>query len=267
MKSMKLYANVQRIHNELAALGVAPDAALSVDQLTPFDQYHYFGTAALDEALEVLQLRPGARILDVGAGIGGPARYIAARSGAHVTALELQPDLHEVARALTARCGLSARVEHVCGDILEGAPAEDYDAVISFLCFLHIPDRARLFAACRAALRPCGAMFVEDYGKSRALSADEAADLAVKVQCPMLPWRNEYETDLAAAGFLDVSISDVTGSWREFTASRLALFRAARERNVAVHGEEIVDGLDDFYGTVARLFQDRAIAGLKIVAR
>jgi hypothetical protein len=45
MKSMKLYDNVRRIHNELAALGISPDAALRVDQLTPFDQYHYFGTS------------------------------------------------------------------------------------------------------------------------------------------------------------------------------------------------------------------------------
>ena len=87
MKSMKLYTNVQRIHNDLAALGIGPDAALRVDQLTPFDQYHYFGTDAVDEALEVLQLQPGSRVLDVGSGIGGPARYIAVKTGAHVTAL------------------------------------------------------------------------------------------------------------------------------------------------------------------------------------
>lgn len=163
MKSMKLYTNVQRIHNELAALGIGLDAALRVDQLTPFDQYHYFGTEAVDEALEVLQLQPGSRVLDVGSGIGGPARYIAAKTGAHVTALELQPDLDEVARDLTARCGLSSRVAHVCGNILDGAAAENYDAVISFLCFLHIPERPKLFAACRAALKPGGVMYVEDF--------------------------------------------------------------------------------------------------------
>jgi cyclopropane fatty-acyl-phospholipid synthase-like methyltransferase len=267
MKSMKLYTNVQRIHNELAALGIGPDAALRVDQLTPFDQYHYFGTEAVDEALEVLQLQPGSRVLDVGSGIGGPARYIAAKTGALVTALELQPDLDEVARDLTARCGLSSRVAHVCGNILDGAVAENYDAIISFLCFLHIPERKKLFAACRAALKPGGAMYIEDFGKSRPVSADEAKALSVKVQCAGLPGKAEYESHLAAAGFGDVSISDVTASWKDFTASRLAMFRAARARGIEVHGREIVDDLDDFYGTVAQLFQDGAIAGLKIVAR
>jgi sarcosine/dimethylglycine N-methyltransferase len=267
MKSMKLYTNVQRIHNELAALGIGPDAALRVDQLTPFDQYHYFGTDAVDEALEVLQLQPGSRILDVGSGIGGPARYIAAKTGAHVTALELQPDLHEVARDLTARCGLTSRVEHVCGNILDGAAAKNYDAIISFLCFLHIPDRAPLFSACRAALKPGGVMYIEDFGKSRPLSADEAKALSVKVQCAVLPGRTEYETHLITAGFADVSMSDVTDAWKDFTASRLAVFRAARASSIAVHGQEIVDDLDDFYGAVAQLFQDGAVAGLKIIAR
>ena len=267
MKSMKLYDQVHRIHNELAALGISPDAALRVDQLTPFDQYHYFGTDAVDEALEVLQLQSGSRVLDVGSGIGGPARYIAAKTGAHVTALELQPDLNEVARNLTARCGLGSRVEHVCGDILNGGMAESYDTIISFLCFLHIPDRAKLFAACRSALRPDGVMYIEDFAKPRALSADEAQALSEKVQCPHIPWPREYEDHLRVAGFDLVNIDDVTGSWKDFTASRLAMFRDQRARNLQVHGAGIVDGLDDFYGTVAQLFQAGAIAGLKIIAR
>jgi cyclopropane fatty-acyl-phospholipid synthase-like methyltransferase len=267
MKSMKLYSNVHRIHNELAALGIGPDAALRVDQLTPFDQYHYFGTDAVDEALDILQLQPGARVLDIGSGIGGPARYIAAKTGAQVTALELQSDLNEVARDLTARCGLSSRVDHVCGDILSGGMAQDYDAIISFLCFLHIPDREKLFAACRAALKPDGVMFIEDYGRPRDLSDEEKEALMVKVQCPAIPTPRQYENQLVESGFEQVDMDDVTPAWKDFTATRLAMFRATRSRNISVHGQETVDGLDDFYGTVSLLFQNGAVTGLKITAR
>src|SRR6185503_3973899 len=98
-------------------------------------------------------------------------------------------------------CGLSSRVVHVCGDILNGTVVQEFDAIISFLCFLHIPDRAKLFSACRAALKPDGVMYIEDFGKSRPLSAAEAKALSVKVQCSMLPGRNEYEADLITAGF------------------------------------------------------------------
>jgi len=59
----------------------------------------------------------------------------------------------------------------------------------------------------------------------------------------------------------------VTEQWTGFTAGRLEEFRAGRDRNVAVHGLDIVDGLDDFYSTVAGLFATGVITGLKIVAR
>ena len=110
-------------------------------------------------------------------------------------------------------------------------------------------------------------MYIEDYAKRREPSPEEAAQLEVKVQCPMLPEPGQYEAQLRAAGFGDVRIEDVSSQWTEFTAARLGDFRAARERNVAVHGAEIVDGLDDFYATVAGLFDSGVIAGLKIVAR
>ena len=85
---------------------------MTVEQLTPFDNYHYFGTEAVDEAIDVLGLKPGMRVLDIGSGIGGPARYIAERSGAQVTALELQPDLDALAagsdQAMRARTSCRA---------------------------------------------------------------------------------------------------------------------------------------------------------------
>jgi len=267
MKSMKLYAEVHRIHRELEAVGISEDQPLRVEQLTPFDQYHYFGTEAVDEAIGALGLNENSRVLDVGSGLGGPARYIAARTGARVTALELQEDLHEVAAELTLRCGLASLVEHRNGNILDGVEAGGYDAIISFLCFLHIPDRKRLLAACRSALRPDGGIYVEDFGKPRHHTPAEEEALRVKVQCPYLPTREDYGEQLQAAGFRQASLHDVTESWKRFTADRLAAFRANRKRNIALHGHDLVDGLDDFYATVAGLFQVGAISGLKITAR
>jgi cyclopropane fatty-acyl-phospholipid synthase-like methyltransferase len=266
MKAMKLYDQAERIHNELAAINIGSDEPLTVEQLTPFDQYHYFGTQAVDEAIATVGLSPGMRVLDIGSGIGGPARHIAARSGAHVTALELQPDLDALAADLTQRCGLAHLVEHRCGNILDGL-GETYDALVSFLCFLHIADRTRLLAACRAVLAVGGGMYIEDFAARREPTADEAAALEVKVQCPVLPSPIDYDAQLRAAGFVDIRIEDVTSEWGAFTASRLEEFRASRARNVAVHGLDIVNGLDDFYATVARLFNTGAIAGLKILAR
>ena len=164
MKSMKLYVHVERIYNELRELGLDKAGQLSVDALTPFDQYHYLGTEAVDEAARSLQVTPDSRVLEIGSGIGGPARYLAARTGCSVVALELQLDLHETGRSLTARCGLEDRVRHVAGDVLAAAlDGGGFDGIMSFLVFLHIPDRKRLFDICHAALKPGHAMYIEDF--------------------------------------------------------------------------------------------------------
>lgn len=265
MKAMKLYDRVHRIHRELAVQGLTPDQPLKVSDLTPFDQFHYHGTDAVDEAIAALGLRPGMRVLDIGAGLGGPARYIAEKSGAHVTALELQEDLNDVGEDLTRRCGLAARVEHRCGNVLDGLDG-NFDAIVSMLCFLHIPDRARLFQVCRRALGTRGNLYVEDFALRRKATAGEAEALAVKVQCSYLPTARQYRQHLLGAGFPRVEMTDVTVDWACFTAGRLAAYRAARDRSIAIHGAEVVDGLEDFYATVASLFDSGLIAGLKITA-
>jgi cyclopropane fatty-acyl-phospholipid synthase-like methyltransferase len=267
MKSMRLYSDVHRIYNNLAALGIGPLDPLTVADLIPFDQYHYDGTHAVDLALGRLGLHAGETLLDIGSGIGGPARHIADRFGIAVTALELQPDLDAVARDLTRRCGLGALVTHLCGDILDGTVRGPFDGIISLLCMLHIPDKPHLFAACRAALKPGRALYIEDFARARALTPAETFGLAVKVQCRDLPSPSEYRAHLQAAGFADVEISDVTAEWRLVSANRVRAARAEHDANIALHGPEIVAGLEDFYIAVDDLWQGGALTGLRIVAR
>lgn len=267
MKSMKLYDKVERIYNELHARGIDDDSPLDVEDLTPFDQYHYHGTAAVDAAIDALAIGPETRVVEVGAGIGGPARYLAATAGCQVTALELQPDLHAVGEALTARCGLRERVRHVCGDVLDGPlDGGGFDVLVSYLVFLHIPDRARLFAACRAALRPGGRIFAEDFIKRREPTAAHWTALREKVLCPYLPSAAEYAAQLAAAGLEVLTLADMSESWTAFTAERYEAFEAARARHLQVHGAEITAGLADFYGTVAGLYGGGVLGGLRFVA-
>jgi cyclopropane fatty-acyl-phospholipid synthase-like methyltransferase len=266
-KSMKLYDRVERVLNELRANGIADDAPLTVAQLVPYDQYHYHGTDAVDLGASRLGLGPESRVLDVGAGIGGPARWLAATTGCHVTALELQPDLNATAADLTRRCGLADRVTHVAGDILDGAPVDGgYDAVISYLAVLHIPDRARLFAACHRALVPGGGMYIEDFTLRSEPTPEQREVLRVKVQCPYVPPPDTYRRDILDAGFAAVDLEDVTADWTAFTADRLAASRADRERLIRVHGQDVADGLEDFFATMADLYADGVLGGARILA-
>ena len=268
IKSMKLYAQVERIYNEIRELGYGDDDALDPCDLYAFDQYHYEGTESVQAAADLLGLGRASRVLEVGSGIGGPSRYLAKEVGCRMTALELQPDLNALATELNGRCGLGQRIENRCGDVLSGELRDGgYDALVSWLVFLHIPDRATLFRECRAALKPGAQIFLEDFYQRHPFRPEESQALAEKVYCPYLPELETYRSDLAAAGFEDIEILDKTSDWVPFVAERFRAFTDARERNLRVHNPEIVEGLETFYGTVAKLFADGNLGGVRLTAR
>jgi sarcosine/dimethylglycine N-methyltransferase len=268
MKTMKLYDHVERILTELRSLGYADADPLDVERLSAFDQFHYHGVAAVDAAIAACGIASGDRVLEIGSGVGGPARWIAARTGARVTALELQPDLDALARDLTRRCGLSGSVNHVCGNILDGLPADaPADHAVSFLCFLHIATRDRLAEVLHGTLKPGGKLYIEDYIALRALTSSEQHDLAGKVQCPFVPTATAYCDTLERAGFTVEEITDMSADWRAFTATRRDAFEAGKARFAALHDSGMADGLGDFYETVARLFAGGGVGGVRLVAR
>ncbi|MDD9978167.1 MAG: class I SAM-dependent methyltransferase [Boseongicola sp.] len=118
IKSMQLYPRAERVLDDIANLGFSLQDPLPIDVLNRFDQLHYHGTDALDVAIAASGIKSGQQVLEIGSGWGGCARYIAHASGAHITAIELQSDYHEIGSALTQRTGLSEKVTHINTDFL-----------------------------------------------------------------------------------------------------------------------------------------------------
>jgi SAM-dependent methyltransferase len=110
---------------------IAPEGQiLTAAQLAPIDQFHTRG--ALDRRIGGRhRLGATTRVLDLGCGIGGPARYLAATFGCKVTGVDLSPSFIDAAIYLTGRCGLSDRVSFQIGDALH-LPHDDgaFDAVL-----------------------------------------------------------------------------------------------------------------------------------------
>ena len=209
----------------------------------------------------------GSRVLDVGSGLGGPARYVAKATGCRVTALELQDDLNEVAAKLTARCGLSGNIDHVCADVLEwDAPAESHDQLMSYLALYHIADPTTLFDKCATALKPGGRIYIEDLYALGAFTDEEQHHLGHMLYGQNMASRTQYVMDLQTAGFTDIAFTDMTAPWTGFCRERLATFRAGRERHEAVHGAEVFAALDEFYSTVLMLFEGGNMGGVRVTA-
>src|SRR5262245_58895152 len=100
---------------EGAILDALKAGGKNIDRLTPGDlssgdEFHLGWRAATIELAKDLHLNRGMRVLDVGSGIGGPARYFAEAHSCHVTGIDLTPEFVETANSLTHRCGLSDKV-------------------------------------------------------------------------------------------------------------------------------------------------------------
>ncbi|HVM81150.1 MAG TPA: methyltransferase domain-containing protein [Stellaceae bacterium] len=266
--SAGLYSNLDRIAKGLAALGIGAGDPIAPEQLFPLDQWHYHGTAAIDAAARALGLGPASRAFEIGSGIGGPARYLAHTVGCHVTALELQPKVHAIAADLTRRCGLGGRVAHLCGDALSyPLPDGEFDAALSWLAFLHIPERPRLLARIARALRPGGGCYVEDFCMRAPFSEEGLHDLRDIVFAVTVTSIDDYVRDLRAAGFVAIDAKDMTAGWASFVTARLAAWRASGAAHRAVQGEEAYLAQETFYAAVARLFESGSLGGVRLVAR
>ncbi|MBY6203267.1 methyltransferase domain-containing protein [Halomonas denitrificans] len=268
IKQMKLYQHVERVERALADRGLAPPAPLRPEQIEDLDHLHYEGRDSVDLASKRLGLTRDHRVLDVGSGLGGPARRLATVPGCRVVALELQRDLHECASSLTSRCGLDDRIRHVHGDILDAEAVDGpFDALVSWLVFLHIPDRPALLRRCRALLEPGGGLHAEDFYLRRPLHDDEKALLRNEVQCAHLVDRTTYIDELESAGFGDIRFDDCTEDWRRFVGDRARDFRSDAEPFIALHGRAAFEALSSFYATMVRLFDGGRLGGVRVTAR
>ena len=146
----------ERLKTALTAFG--PDEQrLTPQQLASVDQFHTRGLAATVELARLAGITTDMSVLDVGSGVGGPARFLAATYGCQVTGIDLSEPFVDAARYLTKRTGQSERVSFETASAL-ALPFDDrhFDVVLLQHVAMNITDRARLYREMRRVLKPGG---------------------------------------------------------------------------------------------------------------
>ena len=130
---------------------------LTQDDLSSFDEFHSGGLEATRRLAQLAELHEAIQVLDVGCGIGGPARTLATEYGCHVTGIDLTEEFCRAVEVLTARVGISDRVTFKHGNALE-LPFDDesFDLVWMQSVLMNIEDKGRAFCEMRRVLRPRG---------------------------------------------------------------------------------------------------------------
>jgi len=146
-----------RILAAIRAAGLNPEQHLSPEELGALDHFHTGGLRASLELLEVAQIRPEDRVLDIGAGLAGPARLIASALGCRVDCIEMSPDFCAGAVLLNRLTGLDDRIEVHQGSALDlPFPDDSFDAVWMQNVGMNIADKQQLYGEIYRVLKPGG---------------------------------------------------------------------------------------------------------------
>ena len=167
------------------------------------------GAGVARELIASLALEPGARVLDVGCGLGGSAFLMAREFGLVVDGIDLSRNMLELAGEKLEAHGLGDRVALRWGDCLEFNATDAYDAVYSRDVFLHIADKPRLFRVLARALRTGGRLLFTDYCCGPKPWSDDFAAY-VESRGYHLHTLDAYAALLAGAGLARVEVDDWT---------------------------------------------------------
>jgi SAM-dependent methyltransferase len=235
---------------------------LSADDLFDFDQDHYGGIAAVDVLATRARIDARSRVLDVCAGLGGPARFLASRRGCRVVAIELHAGRAAGARRLTTLVRLGDRVRVVRCDagrlpVRTGA----FDACISQEALLHVEDKRAALRECRRALRPGGRLAFSDWIAGPRLGDRERARLWEWMAATTLQTAQTYRTILGGIGFAGIEAEDLTDEWRRILRGRLEMYRGLHRTHVRRVGEHRYQRFLEVYSFFARLVEDGKIGG------
>lgn len=153
---------VERLRSVLATFGTE-DQQLEPQQLAPLDQFHTRGLAATTELAELAGITEQSDVLDIGAGVGGPVRFLAASYGCQVAGIDLSEPFVEAARYLTRRTGQSEQIVFEVGSALDlPFPDKRFDVVLLQHVAMNIGDRPQLYTEIRRVLRSGGKLAIYD---------------------------------------------------------------------------------------------------------
>jgi ubiquinone/menaquinone biosynthesis C-methylase UbiE len=202
---------------------------LTTGDLSGADQLHLGWRAATVELAKDLGLARNMHVLDVGSGLGGPARYFAETCDCRVTGIDLTPEFVDVANALTRRCGLDDKaVFRQASALTLPFDAGQFDAATLIHVGMNIEDKAKLFGEVRRVLKRGSRFGVYEVMKVEPENILYPMPWAVTSETSFVEPPDTYRRLLAAAGF---AIDSETNR-RDFA---LKLWREMQD-NVAKHG-------------------------------
>ena len=171
-----------------------------------------------------MKLRESSRVLDIGSGLGGPARTLAEAYGCHVTGIDLTPAFCDAAVVLSDWVNLGAKVAFRQGDATDLPFADNaFDAAMTIHVAMNIAAKDKVYAEARRVLKPGGIFAVYDVLQGEGGAVVFPVPWAKEPAISHLATPEDMNRLLAGAGFKVLDVRDSTAesqSWFEALAQR-----------------------------------------------
>ncbi|WP_353645150.1 class I SAM-dependent methyltransferase [Mesorhizobium sp. WSM2239] len=215
----------EAIRSGLIASGHSLDR-LQPDDLAPVDEFHMGGREATVHLAEKIDLKAGTTVLDIGSGIGGPARFLADRYGCRVVGIDVTPEYVKVAESLTGMVGLAGQVAFkVASATALPFDAESFDAALLIHVAMNIADKEKLCAEVARVLRIGGVFGVYEVMRTSDGDLSYPVPWAETAALSFLATPATFRQALERGGFVVVAEDDR----RDFA---LDFFRRIRTRMI-----------------------------------
>lgn len=206
------------------------------------------GPSTTKEFVDLLKLKPGQKVLDVGCGIGGGDFYMAKNFGVEVLGMDLSENMVDIAIERVAKENLPSVQFEVSDATKRIFPESSFDVIYSRDTILHIDDKLSLFKRFYSWLKPGGRLLISDYccGEKPWTPQFEAY---VKQRGYILYTPAEYGKFLEKAGFSEVHAEDRTSQFIEVIEAELQNAEKSKDTFIQEFSEEdylaIINGWRD----------------------
>ncbi|HEY8445997.1 MAG TPA: methyltransferase domain-containing protein [Thermomicrobiales bacterium] len=254
----------ERILAAVQAAGLDP-ARLTVDDLAPATEFHAGGQEATRELARLAGLRPGVHVLDVGGGIGGPARTLANEFGCRVTVLDLTEEFCRVGEMLSERTGMNDRVTFKQGNALNMPFADgEFEFVWTQHSSMNMADKERLYSEIARVLRPGGRLAIHEIMAGPVQPIHFPVPWARDPGISFLRPAEDIRSLIAASGFNEVVWEDVSAPALEFIQERMAAASDGAPPPVGIH-VLLGSDLGPMFQNVARNLEEGRIAIIRAI--
>ena len=199
---------------------------LKAADLATVDEFHIRGRKATLELAEQMKLSEDSCVLDIGSGLGGPARTLAEEYGCHVTGLDLTQAFCDVAGVMSDWVNLGERTEFQQGDATNLPFADNqFDAAMTIHVAMNIPAKDKVYEQARRVVKPGGIFAVYDVLQGEGGDVLFPVPWARDPSISHLATPDEMKVLLSDAGFKILDVHDSTDesqSWFEARTTRMA---------------------------------------------